>query len=95
MYGGTPNSFATSKVSVPKRSTTSAKRRVDSAKTLKELRIARSDRVTVSEIRVTIFVSSGRRAISGNNEGDGEVVVKDESLGELIEWDEVTHPWCW
>ncbi|KAL5552361.1 hypothetical protein UlMin_002537 [Ulmus minor] len=34
-------------------------------------------------------------SVVGNDEGDGEIVVDDESFGELGEWDEMTHSWCW
>lgn len=33
------------------------------------------------------------RAEGGNDEGDCEVMVENESFGKLNEWDEVTHPW--
>lgn len=37
------------------------------------------------------FLGLRRRAIAGDDEGDREIVVVDDSLGELGEWDEVAH----
>lgn len=41
------------------------------------------------------FLSGGERAVGGDEEGDGEVVVVDEPLGELTQGDEVAHPRSW
>lgn len=37
----------------------------------------------------------GGRAVGGDDEGDGEVVVEDESFGEFYHWNEVSHTWAW
>lgn len=37
------------------------------------------------------LLGGGERTVGGDEESGGEVVVEDESLGELGQWDEVTH----
>ena len=38
---------------------------------------------------------SGGRAVSGDNEGDVEVVVLGEPLGKFYHWDKVSHAGAW
>lgn len=37
----------------------------------------------------------GFRTIVGDEDGDWEVMVAEESLGELDEWDEMSQAWTW
>lgn len=48
----------------------------------------------IGEVVEDQFLGGRWWSSGGNDDGDREVVIMvNESLGELSQWDEVTHPW--